>query len=83
MGADREALPMDDLLDVRFAGIRIEEATVLYEETFGRVCIEEIEPYQLILSTHLGPRRWTVRLQAIYSIAIALLASVVATPVWL
>jgi exopolysaccharide biosynthesis polyprenyl glycosylphosphotransferase len=81
MGVDRTALPMDDLLDVRFAGVPIEEATVLYEETFGRVCIDEIQPYQLILSTELGPRRWTVRLQTIYSTAIALLGSIIAAPI--
>lgn len=78
---DRSQLPMNDLLDIRFAGIPIEEATVLYEQTFGRVCIDEILPYQLILSTELGPRRWTLRAQTVYSMLIALAAAVIAGPI--
>jgi exopolysaccharide biosynthesis polyprenyl glycosylphosphotransferase len=73
-------LPLHDLLDVRFAGIPIEEAPQLYEQALGRVCVDEIQPYQLIRSTELGPRRWTVRLQAIYSTLIALVGLVLAAP---
>jgi exopolysaccharide biosynthesis polyprenyl glycosylphosphotransferase len=73
-------LPLNDLLDVRFSGVPIEEATQLYEQALGRVCIDEIQPHQLIRSTELGPRRWTVRLQAIYSTLIALVGLVLAAP---
>jgi exopolysaccharide biosynthesis polyprenyl glycosylphosphotransferase len=79
-GATDTRLPMHDLLDVRFAGIPIEEAPAVYEQAFGRVCVDDILPYQLIISTELGPRRWTVRVQTIYSILIAVMGLLVAAP---
>ena len=70
----------------RFAGCSLNRrayrrGSVLYEQTFGRVCIDEILPYELIFSTELGPRRWTLRAQMIYSTLIALIAAIVALPV--
>lgn len=83
MAERRNRAPMDDLVKLRFEGLRIEEATTLYEEAFGRVCVDRIRPSQLILSTHRGPRHWTVKLQSLYSIVIASLALVAASPVLL
>jgi len=77
LGQERARLPTDDLLDVRFAGVPIEEATALYEQAFGRVCVDRIDAYQLILSTELGPQRWTIREQTIYSLLIALIAAII------
>jgi sugar transferase (PEP-CTERM system associated) len=82
--ADRRGhLPMQDLLDLRFSGVLIEEATVLYEEVTGRICVDEIRPSHLILSSHLGPRRWTVRLQTIYATIFAVVAFVLTLPLLL
>jgi sugar transferase (PEP-CTERM system associated) len=74
-------LPTEELLNLRFNGLIIEEATTLYEEAFGRICVSEIRPLQLILSNRLGPRRWKVRIQNIYSIIIAVAALVVTLPI--
>jgi sugar transferase (PEP-CTERM system associated) len=81
MAEKRGRLPMDDLLTLRFAGLDMEEATTLYEEAFGRVCINQVRPSQLLFSTHLGPRRWTVRLQLIYSTLLAAIGMVIVIPV--
>jgi sugar transferase (PEP-CTERM system associated) len=78
----RGRLPMEDLLDLRFSGVLIEEATTLYEEVLGRVCVDEIRPSHLILSSHLGPRRWTVRLQSVYATVIAATAFLLTFPVF-
>jgi sugar transferase (PEP-CTERM system associated) len=83
MAERRGRLPMDELLDLRFAGVYIEEAATLYEEAFGRVSIDEIRPSQLILSTALGPRRWTVRVQAVYSILLAAIGLLITAPILL
>jgi exopolysaccharide biosynthesis polyprenyl glycosylphosphotransferase len=74
---------MEDLLELRFSGVVIEEATSLYEEVFGRVCVDQIRPSHLILSSQLGPRRWTVRLQAVYGMLIAAAGFLVSLPLLL
>jgi sugar transferase (PEP-CTERM system associated) len=79
----RGCLPVDELLDLRFAGFVIQEAATVYEEVFGRVCIEEIRPSHLILSSHLGPRPWTLRLQAVYSCVLAAIGLIIAAPILL
>jgi exopolysaccharide biosynthesis polyprenyl glycosylphosphotransferase len=81
MGEKRACLPMDELLALRFSGVRMEEATTLYEEAFGRICVREVRPSELIFSSKLGPRRWTVRLQTIYGTAFAAVAAIVVLPV--
>ena len=63
----RKRLPMQQLLDLRFSGIQIEEATAAFESVFGRVSIPDLRPSQLIFSGEMGPRRWMVQLQGIYS----------------
>ena len=57
----RNRLPVADLLELRFAGTIIEEASYAYERVCGRVPIKELRPSQLIYSGELGPRRQTMR----------------------
>ena len=79
----RQKLPVTDLLELRFSGIRIEEVQAMYEETFGRVCISEIRPSQLIFSGELGPNPTRVVWQAAYSFAIAFIGVAITFPVML
>jgi exopolysaccharide biosynthesis polyprenyl glycosylphosphotransferase len=67
----RQTLPIYDLLDLRFSGIRIDEVASLYETVFHRVCINELRPAQLIFSSTLGPHRRNLLLQSWYSALIA------------
>jgi exopolysaccharide biosynthesis polyprenyl glycosylphosphotransferase len=80
MSERRERMPVHALLDLRFSGTRIEDAAITYETTFGRVCVEELRPSQLIFSSELGPRASTVRLQTVYSTIIALAGAIAAAP---
>ncbi|MGH9674844.1 MAG: sugar transferase [Bryobacteraceae bacterium] len=80
MSERRSRLPINQLLDLRFAGIRIEDAATTYETTFGRVCLQEIRPSQLVFSTDLGARPGIVRLQTVYSTLIALAGTVITLP---
>jgi sugar transferase (PEP-CTERM system associated) len=68
----RKRLPVQELLDLRFSGIRIEEATQLYEVAFGRVCTREFRPSQLIFSQELGPRSGSETVQALYCFIFAI-----------
>ena len=77
----RQSLPMYELLDLRFGGLYIEEAARTYESAFGRVTTKALRPSYLIFSSDLGPRPVSIRLQSMYSFAIALVALVLAAPV--
>ena len=79
----RAKMPLQELLDLRFSGIRIEEASAAYEEACGRVCTKELRPAQLIFSGELGPTHSSVLLQSFYSPALALVGTILTLPVML
>ena len=79
----RNRLPVQQLLDLRLRGIRVEEAAAAYESTFCRVSARELRPAQLIFSSELGPNRKRVVFQSIYSLAIALTALLASAPILL
>ncbi|MGE5646614.1 MAG: sugar transferase [Acidobacteriota bacterium] len=79
----RARMPLQDLLDLRFSGVLIEEAGAAYEFACGRVCTKELRPSQLIFSGELGPTNRAVLLQSLYSPAIALVGTVLTLPVML
>jgi sugar transferase (PEP-CTERM system associated) len=83
MGERRGRMPFNELLDLRFSGIRIEDALSTYERTFGRVPVRELRPSQLIFSSDLGPRDNKVFWQSIYSFAIAVILTIVTAPIML
>ncbi|MGE5571236.1 MAG: sugar transferase [Rhodospirillales bacterium] len=79
----RGRMPVQDLLDLRFSGVLIEDAGTSYETACGRICTKELRPAQLIFSGEMGPRRGSVILQSIYSPALALVGTILALPVML
>jgi sugar transferase (PEP-CTERM system associated) len=79
----RNRMPMNDLLELRFAGYIIEEAANTYERVCGRVRLTEIRPSQLIYSGELGPSRNSVFYQNILNFTVAAVGLVVAFPVML
>ena len=79
----RGRVPMRDLLELRFAGIPIEESSATFERVFKRVSLRELRPSQLIYSGELGPRRRDMDLQFVYSTLIAGVAAVVLAPLML
>ena len=76
----RNRLPVQDLLALRFSGIRIEEATQLYEAAFSRVCTRDFRPSQLIFSAELGPRSGSETFQSIYCFVFAIVLLIVTAP---
>jgi exopolysaccharide biosynthesis polyprenyl glycosylphosphotransferase len=79
----RKALPVYDLLDLRFQGIRIEEAGTMYETAFGRVSTRDLRPSQLIFTAELGPQQRSMNLQLVYSFILAAIGIVIISPVML
>jgi lipopolysaccharide/colanic/teichoic acid biosynthesis glycosyltransferase len=72
---------IEELFALRFAGIRVEEASQMYETALGRVCVAEVRPEELVLSESLQPSLFNANLQSMYSPAIAALAILAALPV--
>ncbi len=81
MSERRHRTPAQDLLELRFSGIRILEIATLYETVFGRVCASESRPSQLIFSDHLGPRGAALHFQSLYSRLLALTGLILAAPI--
>jgi len=79
----RARLPVQELLDQRFAGVQIEETGSMYELVCGRVSTKELRPAQLIFSGELGPKRNSVIRQSLYAPALALFGFIVTLPVML
>jgi exopolysaccharide biosynthesis polyprenyl glycosylphosphotransferase len=80
----RSNLPVTQLLELRLAGIRIEDALSSYEMAFERISTHELRPSQLIFSSSkLGPNRTGLRLQSAYSMTIAAIVALAAAPLML
>lgn len=77
----RSRMPMQDLLDLRFSGIPIEDAATTHEDACKRICTRELRPAQLIFSGEMGPRHGMVALQWFYSAALAFGSALVLLPV--
>ena len=81
MSERRERLPVNQLLELRLSGIHIEDALTTYETTFGRISTRELRPSQLVFSTELGPNPTGVMLQAVYSMALAIIVAAISLPI--
>jgi sugar transferase (PEP-CTERM system associated) len=79
----RQELPVNDMLHMRFSGIRFEEAPVTFEAAFGRVLTRQLRPSRLIFSAELGPRRRSLFWHSVYSLPLAAIGLVVLSPVML
>ena len=77
----RGRLPVDDLLEIRFSGIHIEEAQTAYETVYSRVSVKDLRPSQLIFMADLGPRPQSEFLQGLYSFGLALVGFIIASPI--
>jgi len=80
MAERRNRLPVQDLLDIRFGGIRIEDAADTYEMAMHRVCSRKIQPSQLIFSSMLGPRSQAIAFQKAYSFVLGIVGMVLTLP---
>jgi len=80
MAERRNRLPVQDLLEIRFTGVLIEDAADTYEMAMRRVCSRKIQPSQLIFSSVLGPRPQAIALQNFYSLLMGLAGLVLALP---
>ncbi|HLH00906.1 MAG TPA: sugar transferase [Bryobacteraceae bacterium] len=76
----RNRLPVSQLLELRLAGIHVEDVAATYEATFGRISTCELRPAQLIFTAELGPNRKRVLLQSVYGTVMAAAIAIVTAP---
>ncbi len=83
MAERRNRLPVQDLLEIRFGGVRIEDAADTYEMAMHRVCSRKIQPSQLIFSSMLGPRTQAIAFQKAYSLVLGIIGLILTLPLML
>ncbi len=83
----RGQMPVHELMQLRLSGVRVEDASTLYEKVMWRVSVESLRPSQLLFSAELGPNPRNLTLQKVYSLLLALIGTVITLPlmivVWL
>jgi lipopolysaccharide/colanic/teichoic acid biosynthesis glycosyltransferase len=79
----RQNLPLQDLLELRYAGTSIEEVGGIYEMVCHRIYTRDLHPSQIIFRRELGVQSGSVALQSIYTNLIALAGILVLSPVLL
>ena len=76
----RRTMPVEELLELRMLGIRIEDGTALLEKVSGQIEVDELHPSWLIFGDgfRFTPQHWLLR--AILSRFLALCLSIVTLP---
>ncbi|MGH9662204.1 MAG: exopolysaccharide biosynthesis polyprenyl glycosylphosphotransferase, partial [Bryobacteraceae bacterium] len=77
----RQKLPVQDLLELRFAGFHIEEAGTAYENVCSRICTKELRPSQLIFTADMGPPPRDVLLQSVMNRSLSLVGVILTLPI--
>jgi sugar transferase (PEP-CTERM system associated) len=83
MAERRNRLPVQELLEIRFEGVLIEDAADTYEMALRRVCSRKIQPSQLIFTSELGPRPKAIAVQNFYSFFLGLFGLALFAPLML
>jgi sugar transferase (PEP-CTERM system associated) len=79
----RGTLPVDQLLEVKFRGVEVEEGVDFYERTNGKIYVRELKPSQLIFAEGFTARTTTRRLKRILDVVVAGIGIVLAAPLML
>ena len=76
----RSTMPVNELLDIRLHGIRVDDGTSLLEKVTGKIEVDELHPSWMIFGDgfRLTQRRWFLR--RIISTLLALTLSIVTLP---
>lgn len=82
--ADRRGrLPIAELLQAKLSGIRVEDATTMYERLTGKILIDDLKPSWLIFSDGFAVSRLTRFLKRGIDLGIASIGLVLAAPLTL
>jgi sugar transferase (PEP-CTERM system associated) len=76
----RGKLPLNELLDAKMTGVRVEDTETLYERLTGKILLDELKPSWLIFSDGFRARRLTRVTKRLIDIALSLAGVVLAGP---
>jgi sugar transferase (PEP-CTERM system associated) len=79
----RGTLPVEQLLEVKFRGVEVEEGAAFYERETGKIFVRELKPSQLIFAEGFRVRPATRRLKRLLDVAIAAIGLLLAAPLML
>jgi sugar transferase (PEP-CTERM system associated) len=78
----RGRMPVRELLHLKFAGVRVEEAHSFYERMTGRITLEHLSPSWLILSDGFRKSAFLTWTKRATDVAISLVAFILCLPVF-
>ena len=76
----RGRMPVDDLLQLRLQGVRIEDAHTLYESVTGRIPLDQLDPSWLIFSNGFNKFRWQLLVKRCIDLVFATALLVISLP---
>jgi sugar transferase (PEP-CTERM system associated) len=79
----RGTLPVEQLLEVKFRGVEVEEGIAFYERETGKIFVRELKPSQLIFAEGFRVRPTTRRLKRLLDLVVAALGLLLAAPLML
>jgi sugar transferase (PEP-CTERM system associated) len=78
----RGRLPVDELLELKMRGVRVEEATSLYERVTGKISIENLKPSWMLFGDGFAVSRRVLIGKQIVSFSVSLLLLVLFLPLF-
>ncbi len=79
----RGQMPIPELLQLRYSGMAIDEASAAYEQLCGRVLLGELRPSEMLLSGDFRPRTERMVYQTVAHWIVALILAVATAPLLL
>jgi lipopolysaccharide/colanic/teichoic acid biosynthesis glycosyltransferase len=79
----RSQMPIADLLQLRYGGMAIDEASAAFERLSGRVRLDELRPSEMLLSGDFRPRAQRLVYQTLGQWVLALILAVLSAPLLL
>jgi sugar transferase (PEP-CTERM system associated) len=77
----RGQMPLEQLLKLKFAGIKVDDAHSLYERIAGRIMLEHLSPSWLILSEGFRHSTLILTLKRVVDVVVSLLGLIIAAPI--
>jgi sugar transferase (PEP-CTERM system associated) len=76
----RGRLPIQELLQAKLSGVRVEDATTTYERLTGKILIDDLKPSWLIFSDGFRASRLTRVLKRMLDLSLSMIGFVLAAP---
>jgi len=76
----RGTMPVQQLLELKFAGIHVEDAHSVFEGIVGRILLDHLTPSALILSDGFKKSRFTLFFKRAVDILVSFVAAILALP---